>query len=236
MDNDGRIIDIVAEVLEQSADHISADDRFIDDLGATSIDIVTLAWRIEEVFGIGEIDEETLNSLETVADLGDLVQRRTIELEETVDIVFASDHAGVNMKADLVDWVDDGARKVRDLGPADTNSVDYPDFAARVARQVAAGRADRGILICGSGIGMSIAANKVDGVRAAVVNNPVQARLARRHNNANVLCLGERLTGQDMARECVDAFLNTSFDPGDDGRHHRRVCRIHELEKPSSSD
>ncbi len=233
MGSEQRVIDVVAEVFEIEGDELTPDLRFVEDLGATSLDVVTLVWRIEEVFGLGELDEKSLESVHTLADLAELVDARSgavSEAVDAVDVALAADHAGLQMKADLVDWLRDRGCTVRDLGPGDPQSVDYPDFAARVARQVAAGQADRGILICGSGIGMSIAANKIHGVRAAVVLSPLQARLAREHNDINILCLGQRLIGPDTAREAVATFLDTSFDPGDDGRHRRRVRRIHELE------
>lgn len=239
MGTDERVIDVVAEVFETPASELGPDLRFIEDLGATSLDVVTLVWRLEEAFGLGELEESSLESIETIDELVELVEERTgavSEAVDTVDVAIAADHAGLTMKADLVDWIGERGPVVRDLGPADADSVDYPDFAARVARQIAGARARHGVLVCGSGIGMSIAANKIDGVRAVVVTNPVQARLARRHNDANVLCLGERLTGRDMARECVAAFLDTPFEPGDDGRHRRRVRRIHELEAPPDQD
>lgn len=235
MTTQDRIIEVVAEVFEVPLEDLTPQLRFIEDLGATSLDVVTLVWRIEEVFALGELDESALESVLTISDLADLVEARqgtAPEETEDIDIVLASDHAGVNMKADLVDWLSSKDLNVRDLGPADGQSVDYPDFAGRVAHYVATGKAPRGILICGSGIGMSIAANKVHGIRAALVTDPVHARLARQHNDANVLCLGERMTGRDMARESVQAFLDTPFEPGDDGRHRRRVGRIHDLEGP----
>ena len=236
MEIEQRVMEVVAEVFEIDGDELSPELRFVEDLGATSLDVVTLVWRIEETFGLGELDEQSLESVHTLADLVELVDARSGGISkavEVVDVAIAADHAGLQMKADLIDWLRDQGKTVRDLGPADAQSVDYPDFASRVARQVAAGQASRGILICGSGIGMSIAANKVDGVRAAVVSMPMQARLAREHNDANVLCLGQRIIGRDVARAAVKAFLETPFEPGDDGRHRRRVRRIHELEASS---
>ena len=234
-----RVNEVVAEVLEVDVDELSSDLRFIEDLGATSLDIVTLVWRIEEVFGLGEIEESSLESIRTLGELAELVELRSGAVSEAVDqvdIAIAADHAGLDMKADLVAWLRERGSTVRDLGPADAQSVDYPDFAARVARQISSGKANQGLLICGSGIGMCIAANKFPGVRAAVVLNPTQAELARRHNDANILCLGARLSGRDMARHSVATFVDTPFDPGDDGRHRRRVRRIHELEAPPNPD
>ena len=229
-----RVIQVVAEVFEANAADLSAELRFLEDLGATSLDVVTLVWRIEEVFSLGELDEEDLKPVETIGELALLVESRLggapSEAQEVFDLAIGADHAGVNLKAALVDWLKKEGHTVQDLGPSDGTAVDYPDFASRVARFVAEGHAKKGVLICGSGVGMSIAANKVPGVRAVLAAHTTQAELSRRHNNANVLCLGERLTGTDLAIACLRAFLNTPFDPGDDGRHRRRVGLIHALE------
>src|SRR5690554_414925 len=151
-----------------------------------------------------------------------------------VQVAIASDHAGVELKSALVDWL--GARGVslRDLGPYDAQSVDYPDFARILGEEVARGDAQKGVLICGSGVGVSIAVNKVAGIRAALVTEPLTAGLARRHNDANVLCLGARIIGEEMARACVQAFLDEAFEPGDDGRHQRRVDKIARLGESST--
>jgi len=149
-------------------------------------------------------------------------------------IAVGSDHAGFEAKGLLIDRL--GARGVEtiDLGTHGTASTDYPDHAARVASAVAGGEADFGILVCGSGIGMSMAANKVRGIRAAVCTDPYSAKLARAHNDANVLCLGARVTGPGLMEEIVSAFLETGFEGG---RHARRVEKIHELEsKPATSE
>ena len=138
-------------------------------------------------------------------------------------IVIASDHAGVELKARLLDVVRDAGREVRDLGPFDMQSVDYPDFAHRVGDAVASGEADIGILICGTGIGMSMSANRHPGVRAALCHDAFTAEMARRHNNANVLCMGGRVTGAGVAEQIVRIFLDTPFEGG---RHLRRVEKI----------
>jgi ribose 5-phosphate isomerase B len=142
-------------------------------------------------------------------------------------ILIASDHAGIELKAAIQKAVKDVTWK--DLGPVGTGRVDYPDFAKLLAEEISAGRADRGVLICGSGIGMSIAANKVPGIRAAVVENPVAARLSREHNDANVLCLGSRFIAPEYGAEIVETWLNTKFS-GDE-RHQNRIRKIAELEK-----
>ncbi|MDP9055785.1 MAG: ribose 5-phosphate isomerase B [Pseudomonadota bacterium] len=141
-------------------------------------------------------------------------------------IALASDHAAVGLKAELVQWLTADGHEVSDLGPHDTASVDYPDFGYLLANHVAAGKAERGIALCGSGIGISIAVNRHPGVRCALVSEPLSAGLARTHNDANVLAMGARLIGSDMARACVEAFLTASFI-GD--RHQRRV---HKLSNP----
>lgn len=117
---------------------------------------------------------------------------------------------------------------VRDLGPADTSSVDYPDYAEAVARGVAGGQATRGVLMCGTGIGMSIAANKVDGVRAALVHDVTGAALSRQHNDANVLVLGGGMLGERLIREIVRTWVNTGFEGG---RHQRRIDKIESIER-----
>lgn len=139
-------------------------------------------------------------------------------------IAIASDHAGVELKSQLAAWLTGAGHQVLDLGTDGPASVDYPDFAAAVAAAIAEGRAERGVLICGSGIGISIAANRHPGIRAALVHDVTTARLSRQHNNANVVALGARLIGPDTARDCVEAFLQTPFDGGE--RHERRIAKM----------
>lgn len=138
-----------------------------------------------------------------------------------------SDHAGFDLKERLKRFLDGLQVACEDLGCASCDPVDYPDIAAAVARRVADGVADRGILICGTGIGMAIAANKIDGVRAAPACSLEAVALARRHNDLNVLALGARITPDDTAFAFVRAFLDTPFDGG---RHQRRVDKISALE------
>ena len=138
-------------------------------------------------------------------------------------IAIASDHAALEMKAALAQYLRDAGHVVDDLGPHENASVDYPDFGYKLALEVAEGSAERGIAICGSGIGISIAVNRHPDCRCALVAEPYSAKLSREHNNANVLALGARLTGIDMAKACVDAFLNTEF-AGD--RHINRVDKL----------
>ncbi|TVR01497.1 MAG: ribose 5-phosphate isomerase B [Deltaproteobacteria bacterium] len=141
-------------------------------------------------------------------------------------IAIAADHAGVDVKDDLKRFLATLGHQTEDLGPQSRESVDYPDFAHHLAREVVEGKADRGVLICGSGIGMSIAANKVPGARAALVHDAYTARMARQHNDANILVLGARVLGPDLLKDCLHVFLNEDFTPGDDGRHLRRVQKL----------
>jgi ribose 5-phosphate isomerase B len=142
-------------------------------------------------------------------------------------IVIASDHAGVELKAELIEVIREIGREVRDLGPADVTSVDYPDFAHRVAEAVSSGDADTGILICGTGIGMSLTANRHAGIRAALCHDAFTAEMARRHNDANILCVGARVTGGGVAGHMTRIFLETAFEGG---RHQRRVDLIERRE------
>lgn len=135
-------------------------------------------------------------------------------------IALAADHAGLSLKDALCDWLREDGHEVLDLGTNGQDSVDYPRFGSLLAQAVASGRATRGIAVCGSGIGISIAVNRDPACRCALVNEPLSAALAREHNDANVLALGARLTGIDLAKACVGAFLSTPFAGG---RHQARV-------------
>ena len=135
-------------------------------------------------------------------------------------IALSADHAGYELKDVLTAWLQEIGHEVLDLGTNGPDSVDYPDFGARLGRAVASGDAERGIAICGSGIGIAIAANRNPGCRCAQVNEPLSASLARTHNDANAIALGARLIGVEMAKACVTAFLTTDFEGG---RHQRRV-------------
>lgn len=142
-------------------------------------------------------------------------------------LAIGSDHGGVNLKRAINGLLEKRGMKYRDFGTFDTGSIDYPDIAKQVAEAVARGEAEKGILICGTGIGMSIAANKVKGIRAAHVTDTYSARMTREHNNANIICLGERVTGVDLALEIVNAYLDAEFQGG---RHQARVDKITLLE------
>lgn len=145
-------------------------------------------------------------------------------------IALGADHAGVQLKHQVRQLLERRGIEYEDFGTETADSVDYPDFAARVASDVASGRFDYGILVCGSGIGMAIAANKIDGIRAVAATDEPSARLSREHNNANVLALGERLTPPDVATRIVETFLDTPFAGG---RHQRRIDKITALERHS---
>ena len=138
-------------------------------------------------------------------------------------VYLGSDHAGYEMKESLKPYFAARDTELVDVGAHSEDSVDYPEFAHLVAQAVASGDADRGVLVCGSGIGMAMAANKVEGVRAAMVTDPELARMMRLHNDANVVTLGGRYIPLELAEEILDAFLDTEFEGG---RHQRRVDKI----------
>ncbi len=138
-------------------------------------------------------------------------------------IALASDHAALALKAELATWLHEAGHDVSDLGPHEAASVDYPDYGYTLAQAVAGGKADFGVALCGSGIGISIAVNRVAACRCALVSEPLSASLAREHNDANVIAMGARLVGSEMAKACVAAFLATPFG-GD--RHRRRVDKL----------
>jgi ribose 5-phosphate isomerase B len=141
-------------------------------------------------------------------------------------IALAADHAGYLLKDELVHWLAEQGHEVSDLGTNGPESVDYPEYGARLAQAIASGDAERGVAVCGSGIGISIAINRESKCRCARVDDPISAELAREHNDANVLALGGRLIGSDMAKACVAAFLDTGFAGG---RHQRRVDQLSKL-------
>lgn len=138
-------------------------------------------------------------------------------------IFLGSDHAGVDLKAELIEYITELGHETEDLGPYSTDSVDYPQYGKKVAETVVNTPGTLGIAICGTGIGISIAANKVKGARAATCTTSTHARLTRQHNNANILALGARMTGIEVAKDTVKTFLETEFEGG---RHERRVCQI----------
>jgi RpiB/LacA/LacB family sugar-phosphate isomerase len=149
-------------------------------------------------------------------------------MDGTGKIAIASDHAGVDLKDRIVKFLQGLGQPVEDFGTHNQDSVDYPDYGLQVAQAVSEGKAERGILICGTGIGMSIVANKFPGVRAALCYDPFTAEVSRRHNDANILVLGGRVLEGKTALEIVRLWLATGFDGG---RHARRLAKIEEIEK-----
>lgn len=143
-------------------------------------------------------------------------------------IAIGADHGGFSLKEDIKQLLDELGYEYQDFGTHSRDSVDYPDVAVPVAQAVAAGQFDRGILICGTGIGIGIAANKVKGIRAALVHDTFSAHASREHNDANILTMGERVIGPGLARDIVKIWLNTEFEGG---RHERRVTKIMDIEK-----
>jgi len=135
----------------------------------------------------------------------------------------ASDHAGIELRRVLCEAIERRGLEVRDLGTHTTESCDYPDYAHALAAAIERGEVEQGLLVCGTGVGMSLAANRHPGVRAVVCSEVLSARMSRKHNNANVLCLGARVIGQDTALDILDTFLSTDFEGG---RHTGRVAKI----------
>lgn len=146
-------------------------------------------------------------------------------------IAIGSDHAGFNLKTEIVELLKKEGYEIKDLGTCDCNSVDYPDFGQAVAEAVSNGECEKGIIICGTGIGISIAANKVPGVRAALCTDSYMAKMSREHNDANVLALGARVIGSGLATDIVDTWLKTEFAGG---KHKRRIDKISAIEKKYS--
>ena len=146
-------------------------------------------------------------------------------------IALGADHAGWELKEACKAWLIDQGHQVLDFGTHSPESVDYPDYAAQVAEAVAVGKVDRGLAVCGTGIGMAIAANKVPGVRAALCGDTFSARMSREHNDANVLCLGARVVGAGLALDIVSAWLGASFEGG---RHQKRLDKIRALERAAA--
>lgn len=142
-------------------------------------------------------------------------------------IAVACDHAALDMKRNLLELLDEMGLEYHDYGTYSCESCDYPVYAARAARAVAGGECDRGLLICGTGVGISLAANKVKGIRCVTCSEPYSAEMSRRHNNANMLAIGARVVGSDLARMIVRIWLTTDFEGG---RHQRRVDMITALE------
>jgi ribose 5-phosphate isomerase B len=139
-----------------------------------------------------------------------------------------NDHSALELKAELVAFMQEMGHEVVDFGTNSTESCDYPVYGEKVARAVVAGEVDKGVLICGTGLGISLAANKVDGIRAAVCSEPFTAKMSRAHNDCNILSLGARVVGSELAKMIVETWLTTEFEGG---RHQKRVDLISEIEK-----
>ena len=140
-------------------------------------------------------------------------------------LVIGNDHAGVDLKNMIKEHLRKQGHEVINIGTNTLDSVDYPDIAKELSKYILEGKAQYGILICGTGIGISVSANKVEGIRAALAHNEFTAKLSRLHNNANVIALGARVIGDELAKACVDTFIGTEFEGG---RHAKRVCKIEE--------
>ena len=143
-------------------------------------------------------------------------------------IAIAADHGGFELKDSMVEYIKSIGNEVMDLGTNSADSVDYPDYAKKVCEEIQQENSDLGILICGTGIGMSLAANKFEGIRAACVSDVYSAKMSRNHNNANVLCIGARVIGDEVAKLIIKTFLENEFEAG---RHQRRVDKIMAIEK-----
>ena len=144
-------------------------------------------------------------------------------MDNEMKIAIASDHAGFKMKEMLKKFLDENGYGVLDLGTKSEESVDYPDYAQKLCKKLLEDKADLGVLVCGTGIGMSISANRFKNIQASVCHNTTEASLTKRHNKANVLCLGARIIGDEVAKDCVKTFIEAKFESG---RHARRVCKI----------
>lgn len=148
-------------------------------------------------------------------------------------IAIGCDHGGITLKDSIVNYLEERGVQIEDFGTFGTESVDYPDYAYKVARSVADGRADKGILMCGTGIGISIAANKVNGIRCALCHNTETARLTALHNDSNILAMGGRVIDSDTAVDIVKTWLDTPFEGG---RHINRINKISEIEKKEKNN
>ncbi|MBE7023113.1 MAG: ribose 5-phosphate isomerase B [Clostridia bacterium] len=143
-------------------------------------------------------------------------------------IAIGCDHGGINLKEIIKKFLEEKGLEFKDFGTYSTDSCDYPDYAKAVCDAIVSGECEKGILVCGTGIGMSIAANKIDGIRAAHVTDTYSARMTKEHNDANIICLGERITGCDLALEIVNAYLCAEFQGG---RHQKRIDKLMSFQK-----
>ncbi len=155
-------------------------------------------------------------------------------MKSPIRVAVGGDHAGFPLKKWVAERLDAGVAKVIDCGTHDESSSDYPDFAAAVAKELVTGRAERGILICGSGVGVSVAANKIRGIRASICHDTYSAHQGVEHDDMNVLCIGARVIGPELALEIIHAFIAARFEPGE--RHVRRLEKVLKLEREGLPD
>ena len=153
-----------------------------------------------------------------------------LKVAKIARIAIGNDHAAISLKHDIIEYLENRGA-IADLGAQDRQGLDYPDYALSVCKSVIDGESELGILLCGTGAGMCIAANKIRGIRAVVCSDPCTARFARVHNDANILCIGARIVGTELAKTIVDAFLSASFEGG---RHEERVAKIMKIESMST--
>ena len=233
------ILALVADVLEMKVADLSPETHLFEDLGVSSLDLAEVVWRLEEDprFGIGEIPDEDLQALATVGDIIAFIDRRMrqdadpVSIDGGATVMIAADHHGRALAEVLRIHLTNRGIKARALIPDPGVEIEYPDYAEAVANAVVRGEVEQGVLVGRVGLGMAIAANKVDGVRAVSSSAEFVARMSRQRYNANILCLGAGVLGEDAARSSLDAFLDTTFDPGADGRNLRCIHRIHDIEK-----
>lgn len=217
---------IIAEILEIDLTQIRREHHFVADLGATSLEILQILMEVDARLRV-EIPDSVVEEASTVNDiLHYLISDCQVAADLERAIGIAADHAGAALKERLIELFRMRGVRLVDYGPPLKVRVDYPLYASILAKEIQSGRIKSGVLICGTGIGMAIAANKFSGIRAAHVTNSYEARMCRQHNDANVLALGSRTLGEAIALECVDIFMNTPFDPGEDERHARRIDQI----------
>ena len=238
-----RILALVADVLELKRSEVTQQSHLFQELGASSLDIAEMIWRIEDdkAFGVGEIPDEILESLETVGDVITFIQGRVrgtlLPRGESGDgkTALGADHHGQALALSMEHHLNRRGEALVCLGFDGARHTSYPEIAEAVGRMVAKQDVTFGVLIGDDGIGMSIVANKITGVRAAVAHHPHDARQARSRHNANILCLGADNLGEGLARACVEAFLSTAFEAGEDDRRLHLINRIHEIEKHGGS-
>ncbi|HHY79002.1 MAG TPA: ribose 5-phosphate isomerase B [Thermoanaerobacter sp.] len=193
-------------------------------------EFVGLEGEVKDPYGMPiEVYRETARELEDL--ISKIITKISQERKGKMVIALGADHGGYELKEAIKKYLDEKGIAYKDFGTVSTDSVDYTDYALKVAEAVASGEYSEGILVCGTGIGMCIAANKVPGIRAAHVEDVFSAKAAKEHNNANILCLGGRITGPGLAVMMVEEWLNATFQGG---RHQRRIDKIAEIEKKYS--